>query len=150
MKQSFTQRIAAPTKQYSYIQVYGFSPVPMDGAQELAFDGGYSTVQLPWRFSFGGVPYNTMYVSQRRETSMAFVMARRVMLESGRNVMAILVFELHVVLMLAPITRRATGATVESLLFHELRPPGTDDHVTPATVPVETEASDLMPYLLPE
>eukprot|EP00727_Mastigamoeba_balamuthi_P002324 m51a1_g12089 hypothetical protein (101) ;mRNA; f:1234-3807 len=65
MKQSFAQRIAAPAKQYSYIQVYGFSLVPMDGAQELAFDGGYSTVQLPWRFSFGGVPYNTMYVSQR-------------------------------------------------------------------------------------
>eukprot|EP00727_Mastigamoeba_balamuthi_P000150 m51a1_g10131 hypothetical protein (834) ;mRNA; f:7325-14011 len=51
--------------EYSFIEVYDFQLVLIDNAQELSFDDGYAPVQLPWKFSFGGISYDKMFVSQR-------------------------------------------------------------------------------------
>eukprot|EP00727_Mastigamoeba_balamuthi_P000149 m51a1_g10130 putative legumain (1095) ;mRNA; f:19-6671 len=57
--------LAAPTKQYSFIEVYNFYLVSMEGAQELAFVNDYLQVGLPWMVPFGGNNYNKMFVSQK-------------------------------------------------------------------------------------
>eukprot|EP00727_Mastigamoeba_balamuthi_P002293 m51a1_g12060 hypothetical protein (282) ;mRNA; f:323-5311 len=51
-------------QEYSFIKVYDFSLVPMGDAQELMFANGYAQVQLPWQFSFGGINYDKMFISQ--------------------------------------------------------------------------------------
>eukprot|EP00727_Mastigamoeba_balamuthi_P012609 m51a1_g7971 hypothetical protein (903) ;mRNA; r:6046-9087 len=65
--------VEAPTRQYSYLEAYGFAPVPADGAHDLVFAGGYSQVPLPWAVTFGGVPYDRMFVSQRGWINFAYV-----------------------------------------------------------------------------
>eukprot|EP00727_Mastigamoeba_balamuthi_P003099 m51a1_g12787 hypothetical protein (152) ;mRNA; f:985-3492 len=63
--------LAAPTKQYSFIEVYDFNLVSMEGAQELAFAGESAQVNLLWKVPFGGKNYDKMFVSQKVRTAYA-------------------------------------------------------------------------------
>eukprot|EP00727_Mastigamoeba_balamuthi_P003600 m51a1_g13237 hypothetical protein (213) ;mRNA; f:600-2595 len=63
--------LAAPTKQYSFIEVYDFNLVSMEGAQELAFAGESAQVNLLSKVPFGGTNYDKMFVSQKVRTAYA-------------------------------------------------------------------------------
>eukprot|EP00727_Mastigamoeba_balamuthi_P011035 m51a1_g6554 hypothetical protein (1436) ;mRNA; r:97541-103439 len=55
--------IAPPTREYSFIEKFGLSLVPMDStAANVTFRNGFGTVELPFAFNFGGADYTKAFI----------------------------------------------------------------------------------------
>eukprot|EP00727_Mastigamoeba_balamuthi_P014372 m51a1_g956 hypothetical protein (966) ;mRNA; f:309573-312881 len=54
--------LAVPTTQYSIIEQFGFSLVPMESNSSLTFYSGFAPVKLPFTFTFGGAAYNEAFI----------------------------------------------------------------------------------------
>eukprot|EP00727_Mastigamoeba_balamuthi_P010645 m51a1_g6202 hypothetical protein (962) ;mRNA; r:122108-125318 len=54
--------IPEPTTEYSFVEQYGFSLVPMDGASPVTVYSGFGSVKLPFAFAFGGVSYTEAFI----------------------------------------------------------------------------------------
>eukprot|EP00727_Mastigamoeba_balamuthi_P014339 m51a1_g953 hypothetical protein (916) ;mRNA; f:297426-300540 len=65
--------LVAPTKQYSFLEAYGFSLISMAGVDPLPFTNGHSQVFLPFSVSFGGATYSKYYISQRGWISLGYI-----------------------------------------------------------------------------
>eukprot|EP00727_Mastigamoeba_balamuthi_P014361 m51a1_g955 hypothetical protein (943) ;mRNA; f:305401-308665 len=55
--------IAVPTTEYSFIEQFGLSLVPMDSASPVTFYSGFGSAKLPFTFTFAGAPYTGIFVA---------------------------------------------------------------------------------------